>query len=168
MDATFAALTIDLAQSRDAGEVLLWIGPRSPDVPAEEALRTLLRNPPGPLIAPSRHDSIKEDAGHPIDGGLGHLDEITAAAAGQVLRRVLNHDLAYDAEIMPEDLASDHARRVIDTLPEAARWWTNGDLGLRDRRSPAGWTPLSDATFDTGVIGVSDTHILVAWFMDED
>ena len=58
------------------------------------------------------------------------------------------------------------ATKEVDVLPGSARWWTNGDVALRGHL--ATWTPLSEATFDTGVIGVGDEHVLVAWFMDED
>jgi hypothetical protein len=81
------------------------------------------------------------------------------------LAHVLQFDLAYHAEVIDRNVAERLAGRVTKALPSPVRWWTNGSIGLPGGGS---WTGLTDATFDTGVIGVSRDEVLVVWFMDED
>jgi hypothetical protein len=94
------------------------------------------------------------------------LDEIPPERAETLLAAVLGRDLAYRAAVMPERVAAKLVRQPVEVLEPGARWWTNGDVA--DRGSFAAWNPLSEATFDSGVIGISETRTLVAWVMDED
>jgi hypothetical protein len=54
----------------------------------------------------------------------------------------------------------------MQAIPGDATWWTNGDFTPEQRLLQL--EPLSAATFDTGVIGITDGQILVVWFLDED
>jgi hypothetical protein len=82
-----------------------------------------------------------------------------------VSTRVLFADLAYDTPIMPVGVASSLARRFIECIGPKASFFTNGTLGL----THAGrWTPLTGATFDTGVVGVSGQRAGLLWVEDED
>lgn len=81
------------------------------------------------------------------------------------------------ARSSPRDLAS---RRqllfVIGLLCQApaALWWTNGfieadrDFLESGGRPPGFWNPLTDAFFDSGVIGIDPTSLAIAWVTDED
>lgn len=97
--------------------------------------------------------------------------EVSRQEAKAVLKAILAEDMAYSCELMPqldaEKLASAFVGEFID---EAARYYTNGDFG-KPREEPGvgpGWTPATDATFDTGILVVTGTRIACAWFMDED
>ena len=144
------ALFDEVRRRRRAGEVIVWLRPHDAAT-AEHALRGLLREPPAPLVPGVEPDE---------------LTEIAPEQAQHVLERVLARDLAYGAKLMRERRAVRLAGSLVATLPEPARWWTNGGLLLDERiRS---WNPLTPATFDTGVIGVSRDDLLLAWFTDED
>lgn len=97
--------------------------------------------------------------------------EISAEEAHAVLVAVLHEDMAYGMERMPLDGARKLAAEFVAALGEgSARFYTNGEFG-RPRKAPGAgpaWRPATDATFDTGVIAVSPTHIACAWLMDED
>jgi hypothetical protein len=149
-----------------ASEVFVWCAPHERGEDAEQAVRDLLAAPPPPLIGTSHADWIFEREGRSIDGGLAHLDHIDAEVARVLLARAIQFDLAYRVEVVDAATAARLASRVIAALPEPVRWWTNGTLALSD--GDGSWTELTDATFDTGVIGVSRDRVLVVWFMAED
>lgn len=53
------------------------------------------------------------------------------------------------------------------------RWWTNGAVQVavphpNTGQSSGGWTPLTRATFDGGIVGLDTDAILILWLMDED
>jgi hypothetical protein len=155
----------ELTRARTAGEVFVWSTPHAHGADAGAAVRDLLAAPPPPLIGTSHADFILEQGGQAVDGGLAHLKPIDTGMARRLLTNVIRFDLAYHAELTDAETASRLADRVVAELPEPARWWTNGTIGLPEGDS---WTGLTDATFDTGVIGVSEDRLLVVWFMDED
>ena len=153
MDAEFEALSRVVRKRRKTGEVLLHLVRRTATGPAEEELRALLRDPPAPLVADASDD-------------LDVLDEISPQRAETLLAAALGRDLAYRVAVMPVDVAAELARQLVEVLEPGARWWTNGDVA--DRGNFAAWNPLTEATFDSGVIGISETRTLIAWVMDED
>jgi hypothetical protein len=153
-------------QERRAGRVVVWSAPHRRGEDVEQAVRDLLVDLPAPLHSPSRHDWLLEERGESADGGLAHLDPIDVATARRLLAHVLRFDLAYRTEIMDTEMAARLADRAIDALSAPARWWTNGSIGLPG--DGGSWTGLTEATFDTGVIGASPERVLVVWFMDED
>jgi hypothetical protein len=139
--------------ARAAGEALVWSAAHERGDDAEAAARDLLETSPPPLSVTS-------------DTELHELDAIDTRTARRVLAHTLAFALASDERLLEADTAARLADSVIDAFPDAARWWTNGTLGLPGPRSQ--WTPLTTAAYDTGVIGVSAERVLVVWFMDED
>jgi hypothetical protein len=83
----------------------------------------------------------------------------------QAATRVLHLDLAYKAPVMPIDLARSLAVRFLDGCGERAAFLTNGSLGLSGTGQ---WSPLTDATFDTGIVGVAAKRVGLIWVEDED
>lgn len=95
--------------------------------------------------------------------------EVSALEAESVLRSVLHRDMAYEREIVPLDEAARLAAEFIRQFSfESAKFYTNGEYGRPRINSSVGWTPATEATFDTGVLMVSPNRIACAWFMDED
>ena len=91
--------------------------------------------------------------------------DLDLTAAREVLTRVLHADLAYNTPMMTVETADALARRFLACCGDAPVFVTNGSLAL----TPTGaWSPLTDATFDTGVIAVSDTRVGMLWAEDED
>lgn len=106
------------------------------------------------------------------EGGLVIIDSATAEA---VLAGVLHRDLAYSCEVMPISAASGLAADFV-RLCGVGQWSTNGDLPLahatRQVWSPgpsaSHWSPLTRATFDTGVVFAGREMVAIAWVEDED
>jgi hypothetical protein len=100
-----------------------------------------------------------------------HYFKIDAAEAQAVLVAVLSREMAYDSDLVPRDEAQVLAAAFVGQFAEeSASYYTNGDYG-KPKTTPGvgpGWNPVTDATFDTGVLVVSPTRIACAWFMDED
>lgn len=94
--------------------------------------------------------------------------EVDGQDAEAILTTVLAEDLAYNCERVPraeaEQLAADFIHQFDN---EPARFYTNIEFG-ESKNALGGWTPVTDATFDAGVLIVSPTRIACAWFMDED
>jgi hypothetical protein len=91
---------------------------------------------------------------------------LSAPEALEAATRVLHSDLVYDLPVMKRDLAKELARRFIECFEDGAAFVTNGTFALD--RTGGGWSPLTDATFDSGVIGVSTERIGLLWVEDED
>ncbi len=97
------------------------------------------------------------------------LDEIDEQWAVELLTWLFGHTLAYDVKLMPDAQAADFASRFLELLPARRRWFTNGSdrwTGWEPRPNP--FDPLTDYTFDTGLVVVADRRAWVAWFTDED
>jgi hypothetical protein len=92
--------------------------------------------------------------------------DLDRQGALEVLTRVLHADLAYDMPMMTIDMADALACRFLACCGDTAVFVTNGSLAL----APTGgaWSPLTDATFDTGVIAVSARRVGMLWVEDED
>ena len=92
--------------------------------------------------------------------------DLDRASALAIATNVLHRDLAYGVPVMPMDRAGDLARRLIDLFDgPSTSFLSNGTLGGRDRGS---WDPLTDATFDTGVVCVAGDRLGLLWVADED
>src|SRR5262249_43061914 len=88
--------------------------------------------------------------------------EISPPDAVSILRNILHRDLAYRAEIMPAWLAAELATRFCELFPETTRYFTNGtwDIGPSGQlEQPRSWCPLTEATFDAGIVAVTDGSI---------
>jgi hypothetical protein len=105
--------------------------------------------------------------------GEGWL-EISEADAEAVATGVLHRDLAYHAEVMPLAAARDLASELIALVPPPMRCFTNGDWadafgdGEDEPHDGVSFDPISDASFDAGVICVGDGVTAVLWVEDED
>jgi hypothetical protein len=66
---------------------------------------------------------------------------------------------------MAIELAKGLARRYVECCGEGAVFVTNGTLALT---TEGGWLPLTDATFDTGVVGISRSRVGLLWVEGED
>jgi hypothetical protein len=91
---------------------------------------------------------------------------LDASGALEVVTRTLALDLAYETPVMTIDQAQKLARRFVQCLGDGAVFLTNGMLALAGTARQ--WSPLTNATFDTGVVGVSESRIGLLWVEDED
>lgn len=96
-------------------------------------------------------------------------EEIDAVEAARVIENVLHWDMAYKTEIMPISLARELSGEFVASFAGGdARFFTNGEWGRSTGALGVGWTPVTSATFDTGVLVVSDQMAGCVWCMDED
>lgn len=98
---------------------------------------------------------------------------ISAADAHAIAITLLHLDLAYGEEVMPITVASDLATQLFDGVPEPHSYFTNGDWEVAGEATdqPAtlrGWDPISDASFDSGVVCIGDGSAALLWVEDED
>jgi hypothetical protein len=100
--------------------------------------------------------------------------EIDEPSARLLARRILHQDLAYNAELIPLARAEELASRFLDQFGPDARYLTNGSwhlppVALADRvvQGPS-WDPVTDATFDTGVLVLGSRCSGCLWVEDED
>ena len=100
---------------------------------------------------------------------------IDAAGARRILVNILHRDMAYSIERMPPEDAARIADAVLhDAVAVPARFYTNGSYDkqpetLSDRVTCGpSWNPITDATFDSGVVFVTACKIGLLWIEDED
>ncbi len=91
--------------------------------------------------------------------------EISRSLAAKLLRRILHRGLAYGTKMMTAYRAETLAARFLALTDSPNRHFTNGTF---EQPRDAGWTPLTNATFDTGVLSVSSQRFALLWVEDED
>jgi hypothetical protein len=108
------------------------------------------------------------------------LTPIDRDTARRILEWTLRYCLAYGSEMMDADTAARLAQELISVLLEPVDWWTNvtpmepttrHDLRTAEsiRTKPfAEWRPVTDATFDAAIFGVTHDRVLLVCFADED
>jgi hypothetical protein len=85
--------------------------------------------------------------------------------AAKILAHLLWKDLAYGSENMPFAKATDLARMFVeDHGGSGAKFYVNADWS----RTSVSYSGLTDATFDGGVIAISQNFASCVWVEDED
>ena len=97
--------------------------------------------------------------------GTERLIEVDARRAAELLAFFASISLAYGPYKVKEGLRRQAAEALRD-LADNARFFTNGTWLAE--AGGTGWTPLSNATFDGGVIGFDDDHAFIYWVEEED
>jgi hypothetical protein len=97
------------------------------------------------------------------------LKEVGREKAQEILVAILSRDLAYRAEAMPRNRAEQLALEFIESQGDA-KFYSNGDWSayVFGGGSTFSWSELTDATFDAGVISVSQELACSVWVEDED
>lgn len=98
------------------------------------------------------------------------LKVIDSERARLVLRSLLWKDLAYHAECMAESTAIEFADRIVtEFVTPAGKIFTNStDWEGYHTASVASFNPMTDATFNGGVIVVEPEYAVCVWVEDED
>lgn len=100
--------------------------------------------------------------------GIGdRWQEISPAAANKILVFILTKDLAYSSKIMSGEAAEKIASKIFNLFQNNSKFFTNA-IFVNNYSALSAWDSLTEATFDTGVIFVSDTLIGILWVKDED
>lgn len=93
------------------------------------------------------------------------LIRITAEVARSVIEGLLTKDLAYGSDILPAEDANFLATTFLSYFP-GGTFYTNGELALPGQ--VATWTSMTDATFDAGVLAMTNDNAGLLWVEDED
>lgn len=98
------------------------------------------------------------------------LKEVSAGHAQVVLETLLWKDLAYRAEVMPQQRAQDLAREfVISHTDPGTKFFINADWSLYIKESNGfSFTGLTESTFDGGVVALGGGFASCVWVEDED
>lgn len=99
--------------------------------------------------------------------------EVTRDFADRTLIRLLSRDLAYRAPLMATSVASELAKEFLAWFADDARFFTNylvnwDETAVINGVSPYTCMPITDATFDAGILVVDSTLLGILWFADED
>jgi hypothetical protein len=94
----------------------------------------------------------------------------TRDEALNIVTDCLARDLAYDQEVMPADAARQLATAFLANFDDNAQFLTNSRRFLDDSHPGGnyGWEPISQASFDTGVLVEANGVIGIVWVEDED
>jgi len=100
---------------------------------------------------------------------------VTKKEAEQILTRILHKDMAYNSEVMPERSAAELSAGFLRGFDDgAASFFTNVDYSGEGRAlgpstwAGPDWKPVTEATFDAGVIAISGVQAACLWIEDED
>ena len=134
----------------DGADARWWIG-RRPDVRESQLARAIA----GLVGYPTaRMDPFENN-------GIIRLDR---AQAAHVLAVAGTTSLAYDPPL-PSEARLAEARAALKDLAGTATFLGNGHWNAA---SPLGYSPISSATFDCGVIGYDVEHAFIFWVEEED
>lgn len=94
----------------------------------------------------------------------------------RILAQLLYRDMAYDTELMKAEEALELAEKFVSLFSEqSSQYYSNSEWRNDPLQTPGtfgaqlnGWSPFTDATFDSGIIVVDKDKIGIAWFEDED
>jgi hypothetical protein len=135
------ALARDLLTSREVGNVMLRLSELERPRPPREAA-----------------DDLVQRLGYTPLGDSWH--EVPLTRAREVLTRYLSTEAAYSTSQMSLQAAEALVDRFLDLVGSDAVYLTN--------RQGDGWSPVTHATFDSGVIAVTPDRVGMLWTEDED
>jgi hypothetical protein len=102
---------------------------------------------------------------HGLIGNRSGYSAVSAAEAVRIIATALQADFAYRHKLRSEAQAARMAADVFDQVfAGCSTFYSNGSLGLGGSQ----WSPATEATFDTGVLGVGPERCSCVWFLDED
>jgi hypothetical protein len=98
------------------------------------------------------------------------LREVSRAEARQILVSLLAQDMAYHADVMPLSEAESLVDHFLSAFPpEHAKFVTNlGRPDNSDRHFDVASSPMTQSTFDGGVICLASPIVGCLWVEDED
>lgn len=104
---------------------------------------------------------------------LASYKEIDSASARRLAELILSQDLAYHAGIMPTILAAELTDRFLAQFgTDGVSFYTNGTFheapGQKLKRAGNSWEPVTEATFDTGILVLGPRCSGCLWVEDED
>jgi hypothetical protein len=115
----------------------------------------------------ARYEGLRE-AGF-INSDNLKLSEVKIEVAEKLLVDVLSTDLCYKNEVMSRHSARELAKEFIAQQDKQARFFTNSNVPYRIGESAWSFTPITEATIDTGVIVKAGKQLdSMLWVADID
>ncbi|ARV61590.1 hypothetical protein BZZ01_25855 [Nostocales cyanobacterium HT-58-2] len=93
--------------------------------------------------------------------------EIKREEAQQILVFILTKDLAYSTKLMTLEEAKEIDAKLFSFFQSDCKFFTNA-VFVSNYSAMSAWDSLTKATFDTGVVILSDRLIGIVWVQDED
>jgi hypothetical protein len=91
---------------------------------------------------------------------------ITGSDAVALVASILHKDMAYSYPMMAEERARELAEQFLKQFGAEAKLYSNGWTGWET--GSTSWNPVTDATFDTGVLIIGNDRSGCIWVEDED
>lgn len=96
-------------------------------------------------------------------------DQLNRSQAEKISSYILDYDLAYNVPIIEKNLAENLSSKFLNFFSEEAVFFTNASFSDDEGEFHIdGWSPITDATFDSGIIVFDGSLIGILWVMDED
>ncbi|NMG22250.1 hypothetical protein [Brasilonema bromeliae] len=147
-------LRAEVLSKRNCGEVLFEIKKLIPDETIErsENLTAIL-------------DLFVSQLGY---SSLGlRWKEVNQGEAQKILKFIMTKDLAYSVQLMSLEEAEKIVVKLFQIFPGNCKFFTNA-LFRNNYSGISAWDSITKATFDTGIIVVSERRIGILWVQDED
>jgi hypothetical protein len=106
-----------------------------------------------------------------------HIKEIeNRELAEGILASLLHKDIAYSVEIMTLEKAIILTKKFFSLFSSHAIYFSNSTWNENEHAIPAksfelglsSWAPLTELTFDSGIIICDDNRVGIAWFSNDD
>ncbi|MGH2416096.1 MAG: hypothetical protein ACRDEA_20880 [Microcystaceae cyanobacterium] len=100
--------------------------------------------------------------------GLGlRWKEVNQQEAQKILNFIMTKDLAYSVQLMTSQEAEKIVIKLFSFFPTDCKFFTNA-LFTNNYSGMSTWDSITKATFDTGIMLISDRRIGILWVKDED
>ncbi len=103
--------------------------------------------------------------------GYASLDarwkEINQEEAQKIINFIMTKDLAYSVQLMSLQEAEKIFVKLFHFFSSNSKFFTNASF-INNVSAMNAWDSITKATFDTGVVILSDTRIGMVWVKDED
>jgi len=97
------------------------------------------------------------------------LYEVKRREAIQLLISAMSNDLCYGVKRLGKGTAEQIAKEFVGSFHEQARFYTNSDVPYDKKGSAWSFSPITNATIDTGVIVREGKNLVsLIWVMDID
>lgn len=86
--------------------------------------------------------------------------------AEMILTNILSKDMTYKTELMSKEDAQEITNDYLNNFKEEnTTYFSNG---LYVNTEVRGWNPISNESWDTGIICIDDNKVAILWFVDGD
>jgi hypothetical protein len=110
-------------------------------------------------------DALVQAKRHGLSNDKDIYSVISSEIAHEIISDALQRDLAYGETLLSQTEAEQLARQVfVELFAGCELFYSNGNLGVGGGE----WSPATEATFDTGVLGTGPGKVSCIWFLDED